>query len=86
MLRIAILASSPLERATLIISRRRSSVMGGRFSRSWVPSLEGLTPRSEFRMAFSTSPICEGSNGLMSTMRGSGMAIDAACGSGVCAP
>ena len=54
--------------------------------RSWVPSLLGLTPRSESRIAFSIAPSCEASYGLMITMRGSGTPIEAICGSGVGAP
>ena len=37
-------------------------------------------------MAFSIALSCDGSCGLMITMRGSGMAIEAICGSGVGAP
>ena len=54
--------------------------------RIWVPSLVGLTPRSESRIARSIALSCEVSYGLMIAIRGSGTAIDAICGSGVGVP
>jgi hypothetical protein len=45
--------------------------------RSWVPSLLGLTPRSESRIAFSIAASCVLSYGLMMAIRGSGVPIEA---------
>ena len=56
MLRTETLASSPLDLACLTRSRRRSSVSCGMATRMTLPSLVGLTPRSELRMAFSILP------------------------------
>ena len=56
MLRMVTLASSPLPRATLTISRRRSSDSCGMTTRMILPSLLGFSPRSESRIAFSIAP------------------------------
>ena len=51
-----------------------------------LPSLVGLTPRSESRIAFSISPIADLSYGVIRMMRASGVWKDASCCSGVGAP
>ena len=67
-------------------SRRRSSVSSGMTHRIWLPSLLGLTPRSESRMARSISCIADLSNGMTRMVRGSGFWNEASCWSGVGAP
>ena len=79
-------ASSPLLRATLPSSRRRSSVSWGNSTRMIMPSLVGLTPRSLSRIAFSMAASWLGSYGLMTAIRASDTVIDAICGTGVGAP
>ena len=79
-------ASSPLLRATLPSSRRRSSVSCGNSTRMTMPSLDGLTPRSESRIAFSMALSWLGSYGLMTAIRASETVIVAICGMGVGAP
>ena len=61
-----------LVRASLMYSWRRSSVSSGRTTRMTLPSLLGLTPRSESRSVFSISPIADLSNGVMRIVRGLG--------------
>ena len=51
-----------------------------------LPSLLGLTPRSESRSAFSTAASEDLSKGVMSIVRASGVWKDASCCSGVGAP
>ena len=72
MLRTDTLASSPLDLACLTSSRRRSSVSCGMATRMTLPSLDGLTPRSELRIASSIGFSCDCSYGLMTTSRASG--------------
>src|SRR5689334_11968416 len=55
MLRMATLASSPSRCTSLPSSRRRSSVRAGMGTRMTSPEVAGFTPRSESRMAFSTT-------------------------------
>ena len=83
---MATLASSPLGLATLTISRRRSSDSCGMTTRMIVPSLVGLTPRSESRIAFSIAPSWLASYGLMTAIRASGMEMPASWLSGVGEP
>jgi ribosome recycling factor len=72
--------------AILVYSLRRSSVSSGKTQRSTLPSLAGLTPRSESRMARSTSFIAPMSKGWTKMIRGSGEVKDANCCSGVGRP
>ncbi len=83
MLRTDTRASSALVLATLMYSLRRSSVRCGSTIRMIVPSLAGLTPRSESRTDFSIADIALRSYGVMITTRASGVANDASCCSGV---
>jgi hypothetical protein len=86
MLRMETLASSPLCRATLPSSRRRSSVSCGNTTRMIMPSFVGLTPRSLSRIAFSIAPSWLGSYGLITAIRASATVIEAICGIGVGVP
>ena len=70
-------ASSAFVFATLMNSRRRSSVSCGIEMRITVPSLEGLTPRSESRIARSMIPSVCLSYGVTRAIRGSGTVMDA---------
>ena len=70
----------------LLRSRRRSSVSCGMISRMTWPSLLGVRPRSDFRMAFSMSPMVLRSQGRIISMRGSGTEMPASWFSGVGAP
>jgi hypothetical protein len=54
-------------------SLRRSSVSGGIGMRMTLPSLAGLRPRFELRMAFSMAPISDGSKGCATIIVGSGI-------------
>ncbi len=72
--------------ATFTISLRRSSVSWGITTRMMLPSLVGLTPRSELRIAVSIAFSCEASYGLTMTMRASGTLMLAICVIGVGAP
>ena len=65
------LAASPSCLVTLTISRRRSSESGGIGTRMAVPIDCGLTPRSESRMAFSTTTAMDFSQTLTSSVRAS---------------
>jgi len=67
-------------------SRRRSSVSSGRLRRTRLPSFDGLSPRSDERIAFSIAVIDDLSYGEIVSIRGSGALIVAICRSGVCAP
>ncbi len=67
-------------------SLRRSSVSSGSVTRIVLPSLEGLTPRSESRIDFSIAVIDDLSYGVISTIRASGTWKVASCCSGVCEP
>ena len=67
-------------------SRRRSSVSCGKLIRMTVPSLVGLTPRSESRIARSIAPIELLSYGVTTAMRGSGTVSEASWMTGVIAP
>ena len=50
------------------------------------PSLDGFTPRSLLRIAFSIAPSDDLSNGWMTTIRGSGMWNEASWFTGVGVP
>jgi len=52
---------------------RRSSVSGGMGSLTTLPSLSGVKPRSEARIAFSIFGIVDGSHGWMTMRLGSGV-------------
>ena len=67
-------------------SLRRSSVSTGMTHRMILPSLEGFTPRSESRMAFSMLFMAPLSKGAMMMVRASGVWKDASCCNGVGAP
>src|SRR5262245_1675359 len=86
MLRIATRPSSAFVLASLMYSLRRSSVSSGITRRSTVPSLAGLTPRSESRIAFSIAVIEFLSYAEITTTRGSGMWNEASCWIGVGEP
>ena len=60
-------------------SLRRSSDSSGKTTRMITPSLPGLTPRSELRIAFSIAAIEPLSKGWMMTMRASGTWNEASC-------
>jgi hypothetical protein len=51
---------------------RRSSVSGGSARRITLPSLIGVRPRSDFMMAFSTTPIWAASHGWITSVLASG--------------
>src|SRR5688500_844614 len=53
-------------------SLRRSSVSAGIGTRTIVPSLDGFSPRSDSRIAFSMSLMTERSHGVIVSIRGSG--------------
>ncbi len=84
--RIEIFESSALPLATLMYSRRRSSVSSGNTTRMMLPSLLGLTPRSESRIACSMLRSALLSNGVTTAIRGSGTEKDASWLMGVRAP
>jgi hypothetical protein len=86
MLRMLIRASSALCRATLMYSLRRSSVSCGKTTRMTAPSLVGLTPRSESRIARSMALSELLSYGVMVTMRASALWKDASWFTGVGEP
>ena len=86
MLRTEIRASSPLCRASLTYSLRRSSVSSGSETRIRLPSLVGFTPRSESRRDFSIAAIEVLSYGVIRMVRASGVWNDASCCSGVGEP
>src|SRR5215213_8021928 len=79
-------ASSALCLASLMYSLRRSSVSSGRTIRMVLPSLEGLTPRSELRIDFSMPLKAFLSYGVISITRASCAWKVANCCSGVGAP
>ncbi len=54
--------------------------------RMTLPSLLGVSPRSDFRMAFSMAGICDVSHGWMTSVLGSGTESEAIWLIGVCAP
>src|SRR6185437_4824804 len=85
-LRMATFPSSALCRTTLTSSFRRSSVSGGKERRMTVPSLAGLMPRSEVKMAFSTADSELLSYGVMTSSMASGTLNPASCFSGVWVP
>jgi len=70
----------------LTIWRRRSSVSGGTGSRMILPSLLGVMPRSELRMAFSMAAMPDTSHGWMTMRLGSGVEMVASWFSGVNVP
>jgi hypothetical protein len=65
---------------------RRSSVRDGIGIRITLPSLAGLRPRSDVRIAFSITAISEGSNGWAMIIEGSGIDNDATWLSGILLP
>ncbi len=68
-------------------SLRRSSVSSGNEQRISLPSLDGFTPRSESRIAFSIAGIALTSNGeIRMIVRASGEVNDASCWIGVGVP
>ena len=85
-LRTAILPSSATPWTTLTISRRRSSVSSGICRRMTLPSLLGVSPTSDSRIAFSIAPIADLSNGVRVSRRASVVATLASCFSAVWAP
>ncbi len=86
MLRTATRPSSASLWTSLTRSRRRSSVSAGMGRRMTLPSLLGLSPRSDSMMAFSTAFIDDLSYGVIVIRRGSGAATVAICLSGVETP
>src|SRR6185437_3127976 len=71
MLRTATFAFSPSCFTILVSSRRRSSVSGGIGMRTTSPEVAGFTPRSESRIAFSTTCTIFFSNGWIAMVRAS---------------
>src|SRR2546422_3519285 len=67
-------------------SLRRSSLRAGMFRRMTAPSLLGVSPRSEPRIAFSIALMRLRSHGWMTICRGSGALMAASDTSGVAAP
>ena len=67
-------------------SLRRSSVSCGNTTRMMLPSLVGLTPRSESRIAFSMAAIAPLSYGVSVSIRASATWKDASWFTGVGAP
>jgi hypothetical protein len=65
---------------------RRSSVSDGIGRRITLPSFEGVSPRSDSRIAFSIALICVGSYGWTESSRASGALIVAMLESGVAVP
>lgn len=84
--RIEIFESSALVLATLMNSLRRSWVSSGNTTRMMLPSLLGLTPRSESRIACSILRRALLSNGVTTAIRASGTANEASWLIGVRAP
>ena len=72
--------------ATLVRSRRRSSVSGGNDRRITFPSLVGVRPRSDAMMAFSIADMAVRSKGCTTRSLGSGTENDASWFSGVWVP
>ena len=68
------------------MSLRRSSVSGGMFSRTTVPSTLGMMPMSLFMIAFSIAPRTPRSQGWITIWCASGTLIAASWLSGVCVP
>src|SRR5437870_6742385 len=86
MLRMWTRTSSAIFFACFTSSLRRSSVSGGIGRRMSLPSLVGVRPRSEARIAFSMSLIILASNGWTVRSRFSGAASVATCLRGVGVP
>ena len=86
MLRMITRPSSASLRTTFTSSLRRSSVRVGTASRMTLPSLLGVIPRSDFRMAFSMAGTSEASQGWMVIRRRSGVARLATAFRGVGVP
>ena len=84
--RISTRASSIRLWTTLTRSLRRSSVSGGMFSRTTVPSTLGISPMSLLGIAFSMAPRTLRSQGWMTIWCGSGTLIPASWLSGVWVP
>ena len=85
-LRMAILAFSPSERTILVISLRRSSLIGGIGTRIRSPMLAGFRPRSLSRMAFSIFAPMPFSHGCTLMVRASSSDTLATCDSGTWLP
>ena len=84
--RTATRPSSAYWRAIFTYSLRRSSVSCGIGRRMSLPSLDGVSPRSDSWIDFSIAFIELGSNGWTVSIRASGTPIVASCFSGVCWP
>jgi len=65
---------------------RRSSVGDGIASRTILPSLTGVRPRSEAMIAFSMALSWDASHGWITRLRASGTEIDAIWATGVGVP
>jgi len=85
-LRMATRAFSASWRTTLIRSRRRSSVSGGIGTRITSPAVAGFSPRSESRMAFSTTGTIFFSQGCTVIVRASASVTLATWFSGIGEP
>ena len=86
MLRIATRPSSAMLRTTLTSCLRRSSVSSGTARRIRLPSLFGVSPTSDSRIARSIALIELLSYGWIVSSRASGALIVASCLSGVAVP
>ncbi len=84
--RTATRASSARSLTTRMRSLRRSSVRGGKDRRMTLPSLLGVSPRSEVWMPRSIAEIAPLSKGWITSSRGSGTEIEAMSLSGCCVP
>ena len=85
-LRVAIFAFSPSVRTSLVISLRRSSLIGGSGTRIRSPIEAGLRPRSLSRMAFSILAPMPFSQGWTLIVRESSSDTLATCDSGTAEP
>ena len=83
---MAILALSPSWRTSLVISLRRSSLMGGMGTRIRSPMLAGFRPRSLSRMAFSIFAAMFFSHGCTLMVRESSSETLATCDKGTWLP
>jgi hypothetical protein len=84
--RTATRASSANLCTTFTSSRRRSSVSGGSGMRMRCPSFEGVSPRSEARIAFSMALRSDLSHGCTVSSFGSGAATLATWFKGISPP
>ena len=83
---LTLFAFSPSCETCLPSSLRRSSVSGGRLMRMTLPTVVGVKPRSEARIAFSTAPTMFFSYGVIVIERASATATFATCMTGVSVP